>query len=84
VIRLKILGKAATGLGAVAVPLGIAVAGAAPASANPDVCVNGPFGYAHACVQTPGWVGWPGYWYDGPRWHGGWGHGDSDDQGEDD
>ena len=60
--------------------MGIAVAGAVPASANPDVCVNGPFGYTYACVEAPGWVDW----HDGSWWHGGWGHGDGDDQGEDD
>ncbi len=79
-IRSKILGKTAAGLFAVVTPLGIAVGGAASASADPGLCVNGPFGYAQACVQAPGWVGW----YDGPQWRGGWGHGDGDDQGEDD
>jgi len=69
----KMLRKAAVGIGAAAVPLGIAVAGAGPASADPGVCVSGPWGYAYACVDTPGWVDW----YDGPRWRGG--HGDWDD-----
>lgn len=79
-IRLKILGKVAAGLVALVVPLGIAIGGGPPASADPGACVSGPFGYAYACVQTPGWIGWPGYWDYGPRWHDGGG----DDQGEDD
>lgn len=73
----KLTRAAAIGLGALAVPVGIAVAGAAPASAGPDVCVSGPLGYAYACVDTPGWGGWYG---DGPRWRGhGHGHGGWDD-----
>jgi hypothetical protein len=80
VIRTKILARVAVGIFAVVAPLGVAVGGAAPASANPDLCVSGPFGYVDACVQGPGWYGWHG----GPVWHGGWGHGDGDDQGEDD
>jgi len=83
VVPFKILVKIVAGLGAVAASLGIAVAGAGPASADPDLCVSGPFGYAYACVQTPGWVGVPGYWYDGPR-HGGWGHGHGEGHGDDD
>ncbi|MEW2482627.1 hypothetical protein AB0876_23850 [Mycobacterium sp. NPDC049093] len=75
--RLKKLGIIAAGLGAVAVPIGT-VAGAGSASADPGLCVNGPYGYAQACVDVPGWYNG---WYDGPRWRGGW-HGD--DQGEDD
>jgi hypothetical protein len=75
VIRSKRLRKAIIGLVAAAVPAGMAVAGAAPASAGPGVCVGGPFGYAYACVDTPGWVDW----YDGPRWR----HGDWDDWQED-
>ncbi|MEE6164779.1 MULTISPECIES: hypothetical protein [unclassified Mycolicibacterium] len=68
----KLTRAAAIGLGALVVPVGISVAGAAPASAGPDVCVSGPFGYAYACVDTPGW----GRWDDGPRWRGhGHGHG---------
>lgn len=53
-----------------------AVAGAGQASAGPGVCVSGPFGYAFACVDTPGWG-----WY-GPGWDGGWDngwHGDHDE-----
>ena len=65
-----ILGKAAVGLGAVAVPAVFAVAGAGQASAGPGICVSGPFGYAFACVDTPGWGwGWDGGWDNG--WHGG-------------
>ncbi|MGV9801030.1 hypothetical protein ACWDTP_23580 [Mycobacterium sp. NPDC003449] len=71
----------AAALGAVAVPMGIAVAGAAPAPADPGLCVSGPYGYAQACVEAPGWHD---DWYDGPRWRGGWHDGDGDDQGEDD
>ena len=74
-----ILATAAAGIFAVVAPLGIAVGSAAPESADPDVCVSGPFGYVDACVQAPGWVGW----YDPPWWRDGWGHGDGDDQGED-
>ena len=75
-----ILGKAAVGLGAVAVPVVFAVAGAGQASADPGWCVSGPFGYASACLNTPGWVDWGPHWNGG--WDGGWdngwhgGHGD--------
>jgi len=65
-----ILGKTAVGLGAVAVPVVFAVAGAGQASADPGgVCVSGPWGYASACINGPGWVDW------GPHWGGGWGGG---------
>ena len=46
-----ILGKAAVGLGAVAVPVVFAVAAAGQAPADPGVCVSGPWGYASACVK---------------------------------
>ena len=46
-----ILGKTAVGLGAVAVPVVFAVAGAGQASADPGVCVSGPWGYASACIK---------------------------------
>ncbi|NKZ12029.1 hypothetical protein HGA11_13675 [Mycolicibacterium septicum DSM 44393] len=75
--RFENLGKLAAGLVVVAVPIGVALAGAGSASADPGLCVSGPYGFAHACVDTPGWYNG---WYDGPRWHGGW----DDDQGEDD
>ena len=77
-------GQIAASLSALTVASGIAAAGAAPASADPEVCVDGPFGYAYACVRGPGWVDWPGYWEDDQGWHRGWGHGDGDDQGQDD
>ena len=67
--RLTNLGKLAAGLGVVAVPISVALAGAGAASADPGLCVSGPYGFAHACVDTPGWYNG---WYDGPRWHGGW------------
>ena len=72
-----ILGKAAVGLGAVAVPVVFAVAAAGQAPADPGVCVSGPFGYASACLDTPGWIGWYGPRWDGD-WDNGWrgGHGD--------
>ena len=75
-----ILGKTAVGLGAVAMPVVFAVAGAGQASADPGICVSGPWGYASACINGPGWVDW------GPHWNGGWdnGWGNGDDQGEDD
>ena len=76
--RWKNLGIIATGLGALAVPIGVSVAGAGSATADPGLCVNGPFGYAQACVDGPGWNNG---WYDGPRWRGGW---DGDHWGEDD
>ena len=75
-----ILGKAAVGLGAVAVPLVFAVAGAGQAPADPGVCVSGPWGYASACINGPGWVDWGPHW--NGEWNNGWGNGD--DQGEDD
>jgi hypothetical protein len=65
-----ILGKTAVGLGAVAVPVVFAVTGAGQASADPGFCVSGPFGYASACLNTPGWIGWYG-----PHWDGGWDNG---------
>lgn len=78
------LRKTAVGLGALAVPVVFAVSGAGVASADPGFCISGPFEYASACVNTPGWVGW----YDGPHWDGGWNNGwhggDGDSQGEDD
>lgn len=67
----SILSKTATAGIAVALPIGAALVGAAPASAGPDVCVSGPYGFAYACVDTPGWVNWHD---DGPRGHG-HGHG---------
>ncbi len=75
-IRSKLMRAAAVGLGALAVPVGVAVAGAAPASAGPNICATGPYGYVQACVEGPGWG-----WYDnGPRWHGrGHGHGHGHD-----
>ncbi len=75
-----ILGKTAAGLGAVAAPVVFAVIGAGQASADPGVCVNGPWGYASACINEPGWVDW------NPHWNGGWnnGWGNENDQGEDD
>ena len=65
----KMLGKTAVGLGAVAVPVVFALAGAGQASADPGFCVTGPFGYASACLNAPGWVNWaPGMgWRLGPR-----------------
>jgi hypothetical protein len=83
-MRSKTIAKAAAGLFAVVAPLGIALGGASSASADPGLCVSGPYGFVDACVQAPGWVNW----YDGPRWHDGWHdgwrHGGGDDQGEDD
>ena len=76
--RVNSVRKLAAGLGVVAVPMGIGFAGAGSASADPGLCVSGPYGFAHACVDTPGWYNG---WYDGPRWRGGW---DGNDQGEDD
>jgi hypothetical protein len=75
VIRKNLLRKAALAVSVAALPLGMAVTIAAPASAGPDVCVGGPFGYAYACVDTPGWVGW--YDDDGGRGRGNghWKHG---------
>jgi len=76
-----ILGKTAAGLGAVAVSVVFAVAGAGQATADPGgICASGPWGYASGCINGPGWVDW------GPHWDGGWhnGWGDGDDQGEDD
>ena len=65
----KMLGKTAVGLVAVAVPVVFALAGAGQASADPGFCVTGPFGYASACLNAPGWVNWA------PGWGGDWGHG---------
>ena len=79
--RSGMLGKAAVALGAVAVPVVFAVAGAGQASADPGWCVSGPFGYASACLNAPGWVDWNGW--DG-GWHNGWHGGDGDWEGDDD
>ena len=76
-----ILGKAAVGVGAMAVSVVFAVAGAGQASANPGWCISGPFGYASACLDVPVWGGWNGW--DG-GWQNGWSGGDGDWQGEDD
>ncbi len=68
--RSGIFGKTAAGFGATAALVVFAVAGAGQASADPDWCVSGPFGYASACLNTPGWVNWNPGWDGG--WHGGW------------
>jgi hypothetical protein len=79
----EILGKTATGLGVVAVPVVLAVAGAGQASADPGICFSGPWGNASACINGPGWVDWTPHWNGGwDNWGHGWGNGD--DQGEDD
>lgn len=70
-IRSKLARKAIVGVVAAAVPLGLGVATAAPAAAGPEVCVTGPYGYATACIEAPGWVDWR----DGPpRGRGHWKH----------
>ncbi|MBP2450276.1 hypothetical protein [Mycolicibacterium lutetiense] len=77
-IRSKLMKAAAVGLGALAVPVGVAVAGAAPASAGPQICATGPYGYVSACAEGPGWAR---PWY-GDNWRGrghGHGHGHGDD-----
>ncbi|MCP2626986.1 hypothetical protein NLB33_29515 [Mycolicibacterium smegmatis] len=67
-IRSKLMRALVVGAGAVAVPMSVAVIGAAPASAGPNLCVSGPYGYAYACVEGPGWVR---PWVDpGPGWRG--------------
>ncbi|MGY4653968.1 hypothetical protein [Mycobacterium sp. URHB0021] len=76
-----ILGKTAVAVGAVAVPVVFAVAGAGHASANPGWCISGPFGYASACLDVPVWGGW-NQWDGG--WRNGWYGGDDDWEGGDD
>lgn len=51
-----------------------ALAGTPAASADDGngICVSGPWGWASACVQGPGWVDWNPGWVD---WNGGWGGG---------
>ncbi|KUI28841.1 hypothetical protein AU195_21310 [Mycobacterium sp. IS-1496] len=73
-IRSRMRKTVALATGAMALPVGVALAAAAPASAGPDVCVSGPYGVAYACVDTPGWVQW---YDDGPRGRGNghWKHG---------
>lgn len=73
-IRSRLLKTVALATGAMAFPIAVAVAGAAPASAGPDVCVSGPYGFASACVDAPRWVEW---YDDGPRGRGNghWKHG---------
>ncbi|WP_102143401.1 hypothetical protein [Mycobacterium hubeiense] len=68
---MTLIGKTLAAIGAMAVPLTITVVGAAPATADPNLCVSGPYGFAYACVDTPGWVDW----HDGPRGRGHWKHG---------
>jgi hypothetical protein len=67
---------AALAFGVIAAPPLIAVISAAPASADPGACVQGPWGVASACVDVP----WVDHWvdadFDGPRWHD---RGDDDD-----
>jgi hypothetical protein len=79
-----ILRKTAAGLGAVTVSVVFAAAGAGQVSADPGICVTGPWGWTSACVNGPGWgnwgPNWDGGWHDG--WHHGWG--DGNDQGEND
>lgn len=65
-IRSKLAKRAVVGVVAAAMPLGLGFAAAAPAAARPEVCLSGPYGYASACVEAPGWVDWR----DGPRGHG--------------
>lgn len=43
-MRSKLKKVAAIGLGTLAVPVGVAVAAAAPASAGPEICATGPYG----------------------------------------
>ena len=70
-IRSNLTRAAVVSVGALAVPVAVAVGGAAPASADPEVCVSGPYGYVHACVEAPGWRPWHG----DRHWHGrGHGH----------
>ena len=53
-----ILGNTAVGLGAVAVPVVFAVAGAGQASADPGICVSGPWGtHPHASTGPGGSTG---------------------------
>lgn len=54
-VRSNLKRAVAIGLGTLAVPVGIAVAGAAPASAGPELCATGPCGCVSACVEAPGW-----------------------------
>lgn len=53
VIRLNVFRRAALGLAAASVPAVFAVAGAGLASADPGVCVTGPWGYVNTCVDVP-------------------------------
>ena len=64
------------GVVAAAVPLGLGFVGATPASAGPEVCVTGPYGYASACVEAPGWVDWHDGWQGRGHWKKHW---DDDD-----
>jgi hypothetical protein len=53
-------------LAALAVSATFSLAGAGQAAAKPGVCVSGPWGYAQACVEGPGWVDWNPHW---KGWH---------------
>ncbi len=74
-ISSKLKRAAAVGLATLAVPVGVAIAEAAPASAGPQICASGPWGYVQACAEGPGW----GRWYGDGHWYGrGHGHGHDD------
>ena len=78
-IWLNVFRRAALGLAAASVPAVFAVTGAGQASAAPDICVSGPWGYVNTCVDVPR-VHVPGvqvYYNDdrGPRHPHGHGHG---------
>lgn len=71
-MRPNLIRRVSMGLIVAVAPAVFAVMGSSPASAGPDVCVTGPYGYASACVEVPG-VAWhgPKGWHKGP----GKGHG---------
>jgi hypothetical protein len=68
VIWPNVFRKTALGLAVASVPAVFAVAGASQASADPGVCVSGPWGYVNTCVDVPR-VHVPGVqvYYDGDR-----------------
>jgi hypothetical protein len=70
-MRARRLTMTAAAFGVIAAPSAIAVISAAPASADPGACVQGPWGVASACVDVP-WVDhWVDVDVDRPRWHDG-------------
>lgn len=62
-ISRKMIRRSVVFVGALAASAGFALAGASQASADPELCVTGPYGYVTTCADVP----IVDVWYDGPR-----------------